>query len=158
MPDIRIQVQGDIRLQKALNDPLLIRGPISSFLKRSALTVELNAKMKAPVDTGRLRSSIVTNFAPLRASVGPTVTYAPHVEYGTRPHWAPPGALQPWAGRHGFGAGARGDWLVRFIISKRGTRAHPFMRPAAQQSIAAIRRFANQMLLDIKMRWQSRAV
>lgn len=158
MPDIKIRIEGDDRLQRTLNDPLLVRGPIAVFLKKSALTVELNAKTEAPVDTGRLRSSVVTNLGQLSASIGPTVQYAPYVEFGTRPHWAPVGALQPWAGRHGFGAGKKGDWLVRFIISRRGTRGHPFMRPAAQKSITAIRGFANQLLRDVKMRWEGRAV
>ena len=158
MPDVRITVEGDARLRKTLSDPLLIKGPIAGFLKRSALTIELNAKTSAPVDTGRLRSSIITDIQPLSARIGPTVEYAPYVEFGTRPHWAPMGALQPWAGRHGFGAGAKGDWLVRFIISKRGTKAHPFMRPAAQKSLAAVRGFANQMLTEIKLRWEGRAI
>ena len=153
MPDVRITIQGDDRLRRALQDPLLVRGPIGVFLKRSALTVEANAKMEAPVDTGRLRSSVVTNLGRLSANVGPTAYYAPYVEYGTRPHFPPPTALNPWARRHGWGS-----WALAFHIAKYGTKAHPFMRPAAQKSIASVRQFANQMLKDIEMRWRSRAV
>ena len=158
MPDIKIRIEGDEKLKRALSDPRLIRGPLKTFLTRSAFIVELNAKQKAPVDTGRLRSSIMTLLRPPRAAIGPPVEYAPHVEWGSRPHWPPRGALQPWARRHGFPAGSVGDFLVRRAIARRGTRAHPFMRPAARASLSGIRAAYQAMMVEIKARWSSHAV
>ena len=158
MPDITIRIEGGERLQQVMGNAQFIRGPLKTFLTRSAFIVELKEKEKAPVDTGRLRSSITTVLQPMKALVGPTVFYAPYVEYGTRPHWAPKGALQPWASRHGFPAGSLGDFLVRRAIAKRGTRAQPFMRPAAQASLPLIKGEFDQMVRDIRARWSGRAI
>lgn len=158
MPDVKIQVVGGAELRRVMNDPNLVRGPLQVFLRKAAFVAESNMKQEAPVDTGRLRSSIMTQIEPLRAAVGPTVTYAPYVEYGTRPHWPPKGALQPWAGRHGFPAGAKGDWLVRFIIFKRGTKPHPYVRPAAKKSEPEIKMLFKQLIADIRARWNGHAI
>lgn len=158
MPDIKIRIEGAERLARMIGNPQFIRGPLKTFLVRSALIVEQKEKEKAPVDTGRLRSSIITVVQPLKAMVGPTVYYAPYVEYGTRPHWPPQGALQPWASRHGFPAGSLGDFLVRRAIAKRGTRAHPFMRPAAKASLPLIQMEVDRMVRDIRARWSGHAL
>lgn len=44
---------------------------------------EREAKMFAPVDTGTLRNSITSDLRGLTGTVGPTVEYGAHVEYGT---------------------------------------------------------------------------
>lgn len=59
------------------------------FLRRAARGVEADAKQNAPVDTGTMRASIGVDltgdgrFRIMTAEIGPTVHYAPHVEYGT---------------------------------------------------------------------------
>ena len=116
--------------------PEILAKPMEDFFSRSALITEAKAKENAPVDTGRLRSSIrVSDVSPYGASVGSDVVYAPFVEYGSRPHWPPKGALQPWARRHGFPVGLSGDFLVRRAISRRGTKPKPFLRKAIIDSI-----------------------
>lgn len=70
---------------------MALRGPqikaaLSRILAKSLLIVEGETKKEAPVDTGRLRSSITDGkelFATF-ARIGPTVSYAKFVEYGTR--------------------------------------------------------------------------
>ena len=145
----------DKRVMEALNDPKLVMGPIRDFLWRSALTVEARAKQNAPVDTNRLRNSIRPTIEPTRAMIGPHTSYAAFVEFGTRPHWAPRGALQPWARRHGFPAGAAGDDLVRRAIARRGTRAQPYMQPALEDSRADIEAFLSDAGRDIEEQWES---
>lgn len=58
--------------------------------KDTASAVRRHAKANAPVDTGRLRSSIKSTVnvqGPLiRGAIGSNVKYAPYMEYGTRPH------------------------------------------------------------------------
>lgn len=157
MPDIRVRIQGGDELRRALGNEEFVRGPLRNFLNRAAFVVEAEMKQAAPVDTGRLRTSITTNVEQLRATIGPTVHYAPYVEFGTRPHWPPPGALQPWASRHGFPAGAKGDAIVRWIISRRGTKAHPFLRPAAQKAKLQIEALGQMLLQEIALRFSRRA-
>jgi HK97 gp10 family phage protein len=53
---------------------------------QTALLIETDAKLFAPVDTGRLRSSIHAEIAPngLSATVSDGVDYGIHLEFGTR--------------------------------------------------------------------------
>ena len=53
---------------------------------KTAHDIEADAKSFAPVDTGTLRNSISTTISNggLSAEIGPTVHYAPYLEYGTR--------------------------------------------------------------------------
>lgn len=150
--EIRITMSS-AALDRALQDPALVKGPVRDFLAKAAFTVEAAGKAKAPIDTGRLRASIGTRLTPTSAIVGTPLLYAPHVEYGTKPHFPPPAALQPWARRHGFPKGMAGAYMVARAIAKRGTRAQPFMRPALAQSMATIRRLYNEMMRDIEQRW-----
>lgn len=68
----------------------LLRGPqgaVASDLARRAVRVERTAKRLAPVDTGRLRSSInwrlESDARGLVAVIGTDVDYAVHQEFGT---------------------------------------------------------------------------
>ena len=151
--EIRLTID-DAALRRAIQDPQLIAGPVKDFLAKSALTVESGAKLVAPVDTGRLRASITSDLKPTRALVKAAVFYAAHVEFGTRPHWPPIAALQPWARRHGFPAGRLGAFLVARAIAKRGTRAQPFMRPALERALTPIRGFLRELAADIERRWK----
>ena len=53
---------------------------------KTAHDIEADAKSLAPVDTGALRNSIGTTISNggLSAEIGPTVHYAPYLEFGTR--------------------------------------------------------------------------
>ncbi len=68
---------------------------IEQALVNSALFVERDAKIKAPIDTGRLKSSLshkTENFGtdnPV-VTVGTNVEYAPYVEFGTSRQSAKP--------------------------------------------------------------------
>lgn len=53
-------------------------------VKKATFLVERESKIRAPVDTGRLRSSIQTEIRPLTATIYPTVNYALFVHEGTR--------------------------------------------------------------------------
>lgn len=53
-------------------------------IKRVAFLIERDSKQFAPVDTGRLRSSIYTEMMATSATVQPNVVYALYVHEGTR--------------------------------------------------------------------------
>ena len=89
------------------------------------------AKRRAPVDTGRLRSSI--NLTPVypgatKYTLADGVEYGVHVEYGTLPHFPPVKALADWSKR------VLGDEKLGFIIARKiamkGTPMQPFFRPS----------------------------
>ena len=138
----------DKRIKAALKDAALIKGPVATFLKKSAFTIEGRAKELAPVDTGRLRSGVQTKLGPFRAVVAATVFYSPYVEFGTRPHFPPVEALRGWARRH-----RQNPWAVAMAIAKRGTRAQPFMRPGAEQSMPIIRGYLEEAAREIESRF-----
>lgn len=56
-----------------------VQGAIETF----AFTIERESKMATPVDTGRLRSSILTDIGNLQARIAPHVFYATYVHEGT---------------------------------------------------------------------------
>lgn len=104
--------------------------PVGRFLDRGAIYIQGQARKEAPVDTGRLRNSIGTESPSTRSrSIGPNVEYGEYVETGTRPHWAPPGALAGWAARHGMT-----EYEARRSIAMTGTKAQPYMQPAADDA------------------------
>lgn len=113
-------------------------GPVAKDLQRRVLRVHGRAARLCPVDTGRLRSSIRWTIGQdnrgLVGIVGTDVHYAPYVHNGTRPHFPPPGAMQPWARRHGFPPGAAGAFLVARAISRRGTKPRPFLARALEEA------------------------
>ena len=123
------------QLRAKLASDEMSRGPAREFVSRSAQFLRGEIVKRTPVDTGRLRSSMAVALQDegLTAIVGSNVQYAPHVEFGTRPHWPPLAAMQPWASRHGFGTGKKGAFLVARAISRKGTRA----RRMFQQGMAA---------------------
>lgn len=69
-----------------------VRARVQQTVAETALLIETDAKQFAPVDTGRLRSSIHAEIAPngLSATVEVSVNYAVFVEMGTRRQRAQP--------------------------------------------------------------------
>lgn len=68
-----------------------VRRGAKDAVRKAAFAVERGAKLRAPVDTGTLRSSINTTLFgsglgaddTIGAEVGPEASYGVHVEYGT---------------------------------------------------------------------------
>lgn len=127
-----------------------IEGPVNRFLDRGAIFVQGEARRHAPTDTGRLRNSIGIQSPSNRARrIGPNTSYARFVEEGTRPHWPPPGALAGWAGRHGLT-----DYQARRAIAMHGTKAQPYMQPAAEAAEGQIRSFVPLLAAEIEAAYQ----
>lgn len=83
---IEVEIEGLAEALKKLS-PDLYAEPLRKFWNRAAVVVQGRARDKSPVDTGRLRSSIMyeidTANPPLYAVVGSDVEYAPYQEFGT---------------------------------------------------------------------------
>jgi len=104
--------------------------------------VASEARSRTPVNTGVLRASIATDVttgtslsAAIRGKVftGAQAPYAPYVEEGTAPHWAPIGPLLLWARR--VLGNERAAYAVQRAIARRGTRGRHMFRDA----LAAVR-------------------
>lgn len=103
---------------------------VKRAVDRTRIDVQNEARRRAPVDTGRLRSSIVSRAESSGRTVGyvvgTNVNYAAAVEYGTAPHVIVPKTKKAlyWPGaRHPVGK-----------VNHPGTRAQPFMRPAVEMA------------------------
>ncbi len=114
-------------------------------LTKIGLEVQTVAKKEAPVDRGELRANITIDR---RAGPSGTVViveakakHSIYVEKGTRPHAAPFSPIQRWALRHGIPAGAL--WMA---IKTKGTKAHPFMKPAQEHGERVFERIAEAEL------------
>jgi HK97 gp10 family phage protein len=104
----------------------------------SAVTeIRGEAMRLVPVDTGNLRRSltheVVAGGQTVTGRVGTNAPYGRYVEEGTRPHFPPVAALAGWARRHGAE-----PFVVARAISRRGTRARPYLKPALAKNQAAI--------------------
>ena len=132
---------------RKLRDPKLIGVPIRRGLLRSAIHAVGETKKRTPVDTGRLRNSMNNDIdsapIPRFATFGTDLSYALAVEEGSRPHFPPMSALQPWAVRHGFPPGKAGAFLVGRAIAQRGTKAHHMVR----DGLDATKKFFRQQML-----------
>lgn len=83
----RVTLKGQDRVRRAFRALSERTQPIAEReVRRAALEIQSTAKQLAPVDTGRLRNSIATEYADggLTARIGTNVEYAPYVEFGTR--------------------------------------------------------------------------
>jgi HK97 gp10 family phage protein len=100
-----------------------LEGKVATCVEKAVRDVEAQAKARAAVDTGAMKSSIAGKMTGrFSGEVAPHVEYAIFVEYGTRAHvitakggglfW--PGAAHPVKS-----------------VNHPGTAAQPFMRPAA---------------------------
>jgi len=154
---MEFKVVGLEKLVAKLDSNALLGPPLRKAFADAVLLLERESKRRAPVDTARLRSSIThavdTRTVPLWGKVGTDVHYAPYVEFGTRPHWPPFSALQPWARRHGFPPGRAGAFLVARVIAARGTKARRFFRNAFEANLGRVQGFFGRAARGIEEIW-----
>ena len=134
MAEIDIEIKGLKETQKEMERIVTdLRGePFLNGMRRATLLVQRSAKIKAPVDTGRLRASITPEVRwqgnTAIGVVGSDVKYAPFVELGTKAHFVPAKYIGVWASRHGL------DNAGLFVSGK----AQPFLQPAFEENAAKI--------------------
>lgn len=114
---------------------------VARAVERTRIAVQNEARRRAPVDTGRLRSSIVSRTEgggrSLGYVIGSNVNYAAAVEYGTAPH-----VIKPKHKQALFWPGAAHPVAQ---VNHPGTRAQPFLRPAIELTPIFWRAFASQI-------------
>ena len=99
------------------------------IVARSTLNAEAIAKMRAPVQTGNLRSSIGSRFTDggLTGIVEATAAHAAFVEYNTRAHIIRAKNVKYLKFK------MNGTTVFRKSVRHPGTTAQPFMRPALEE-------------------------
>lgn len=136
------------------NDPEALRDDLEAFadavnrhlyeaVETWVLMVEATAKQLAPVDSGRLRSSINSDVRQvgqdlIRGFIGTNVSYAPYIEEGR-------GRIE-----------ASGDGALHFFVdgeevfaqSVGPAEAQPFLEPAIQQHISDLRELFDEALAN----------
>lgn len=112
--------------------------------------IQLKARKLAPRNTGLLRKSIIKTsnfvFGEFSVTVGPTVNYGAHVEFGTKAHFPPIAPLKRWAKLHGMDEGAA--WAIAKKMSKEGTKPRPYLIPAFNQVKPKVVRKIQQIVRD----------
>ena len=137
MTEISIEIRGLKETQREMERIVRdLRGePYLNAMRRATLLVQRSAKIKAPVDTGRLRASITPEVRwqgnTAVGVVGSNVEYAPFQELGTA------------AGARSMGTRmAASYWHA-------GTKGHPFLRPALEENAERIVRMLGDAVGDI---------
>ncbi len=139
--DFRAEVKG-LRETQAKIDQVIrdMRGePMLEAMRDATLLVTGTARTLAPVDTGRLRASILPEVrsnaltGSVMGVVGSNVDYAPYMELGTKAHFPPLSALEVWAKRHGTTA-----FVVAKAIARKGIKARRFLQGGIEQNESKI--------------------
>lgn len=134
MARIEIEVQGlDTLRQYFTTRPDAVRREIATAIHRSALLVQRNARIEAPVDTGLLRSSIGLSLTPTSATVSTRKKYAIWVHEGTGKYARNGrGRKTPWFVKSPKGTMTNKNGQFGFWTH--GQKPNPFMERAAEQS------------------------
>ncbi len=130
---MKVSVLGEKELDRALQN---MSKEKSAKMRRevaaSGIDVQREARQKLrdmrAWDLGNLANSIISELSAggSVAEIGPTAPYGIYIEYGARPHFPPPDALEGWARRHGFSSA----WPICKAIAERGLPSRPFLFPA----------------------------
>lgn len=151
--EVRGLREAEAKMEQVAND--LVGKPMVNAFKQATMIVERDAKIFAPVDTGRLRASISSDIRVVQSGpfgkevqgvVGSNVSYSPFMELGTgifvgRPrYFPPPEALEVWARRHGI---ASGFIVARAIFRRGGLRGRKFLERGFNRNRARIVRLLN---------------
>lgn len=139
MPIDGAEVKGLLETQRKLEQAAadLHGEPLRQGMREATLRVQRAAQEEVPVDTARLKNSITSRVIGESKSVsgvvGTKVKYAARVEFGDGPHEPEMGPLGQWARRNGADVNA-----VANKIRASGTRAQPYMQPAAKAQEGAV--------------------
>jgi hypothetical protein len=123
--------------------------PRAAYLCRTVAIEEVHAtRPYVPVNLGQMVQSFFVTAQPDGARLENTAPHAAFMEFGTRPHWAPIGALERWAEQKLRGKiksrSQRGDparALARAVqrkIAREGTEPRGFYARASQRFPAIV--------------------
>lgn len=115
---------------------------VKQVIVETAAQIESNAITLAPVDQGNLKNSmfVAIRNSGFTADISNSASYAPFVEWGSRPHQIKAkNAKVLTDGTNFFGK----------VVNHPGTKAQPFLFPAFQQEEGEYKRRLMQELRDV---------
>ena len=142
---VRVRLQGEEAVEEAIRLLAKKSNEVKAELFRAGQAIASEAKKNVrrnrAIDTGTLRNYILADRSASgerveAGVVSSKVPYAPYVEFGTKPHFPPPDALEKWAKRHRIPL-----FPVLLKIAREGTPPRPFLRPAVRKIFPKL--FAN---------------
>jgi len=126
--------------------------PVVDFVGWYGAEVAKTARRRAAEhsDTGKMARSVGFRWEGTAGVVYTSSRYGGFVDKGTRPHWPPIKALEPWARRHGIPA-----FLIARSIARKGTKpthwlSGAFEETARRELAPGMRRLTGQ----IEERWR----
>lgn len=127
---IKVEIKG---LNKLVNFaeqyPAISEKYINLAINRSLLRIWGAEKLEAPFGvSGVLRDNWQVKVGRFEGALVAGAPYAVFVEEGTKPHMPPIEAIEPWAKKKGIS-----PWAVAISISKKGTKANPFLQRSVDE-------------------------
>lgn len=146
---IDVKIEGVAELKKAFSkSPVIVANEMKDAIYSALLLLQGSAREFVPKDTSNLASQIRPQMInSLHGELNANTQYALYVHEGTRPHYPPLIALEPWARRHGIPA-----ILVQRAIGRNGTKPRPFMTQAREAQDLSISRIFEKALEIITLR------
>jgi hypothetical protein len=148
--EMEFDQQSVAELHRKLAADYLIDVPFEAFADSLAIVIGKAAKAKTPVDRGDLQRGIKVLKEKGGVAVVASAPHSIYVHEGTRPHWPPIDALRGWAARHGIS-----PYLVALSISRKGTKAVPFLKDAAEEQFAKLNPGMTTLTAGIEKRWSA---
>lgn len=153
---LKVDVENDEEIIRALDEDVLLAGPMKTFLNTLALTGQNEARKHAKPhggDTGTLARSIQVRLdpgpVPMGAQVYTDLTYAAPAEFGRAPGRPPPvAAMEEFARRHGLPEGI--GFVLARAIGRKGTRGLHFMKKGADAIEAKYSSAASVLASDVE--------
>ena len=148
---ITMEIKGLDEFLRRVQNPQTLARPVRRGMNQSALAVQRQAQLRAPVATGRLRGDIKTDVdsrpIPLWARIGPNVFYGPYVEFGTGLFGPKKKRIRPKSKKALAWTARGGKRFVRASVA--GMRPRPFMGPALPAAQGDINRIWADMGREI---------
>lgn len=147
MSTISLKIDGIDAFEKDINAGAKgVQREITAAMSKSVNTVKNAAQLLAPYKTGTLRRSIFTDIKNnglqgVVAQDTDIAVYGPMVEFGTKSHEILPVNKQAL-----FWNGALNPYRR---IMHPGTSAHPFMIPALENNVEAIKKYFDEAILNL---------
>ena len=130
-----------------------VHSGVQKEVRRSALNIQGGARMRVPVASNHLRSSIQSRFVALGlgATIGTPLKYGQFVERGRGPGGFPPlDAIISWV-RIKITRNPKAAKTIAFLIARKiarfGTKEQPFLHPAFNKERP---RFVNNIIRVLK--------
>lgn len=132
---IQMKINGLNKLAKfAEKYPEISEKHIGTAISRSLVRILGEEKVQAPFGvSGLLRDNWAVSTGRFQGILKSLSPYALFVHEGTPPHMPPIAAITPWANKKGIN-----PWAVAMSIKKKGTKANPFLKRAADNSQAGV--------------------